>query len=401
MKTFLSIISILLLIVVALAALFVINDPAYAQRLAGMEEEITPPVRVQVADAQPAFDRRAAAQESRPPTREELEAQMEAERGAIEVQRFGRFVGPVTRDRVGALEPPPAQLYPFTINRRTFPDAASISVQIAIRNLSGKHWETAYVTFRAPRTEEAVLFQIDEWRIDEIVGLEYVFPRHELEARVRDLRVVAVSGKERESALSRRLSDSRRETVESTQTLGKRRRASGESLRAPGLLAVVASWQAPYTGIQITQGEMRQVQAQVIRVEIPEEEQLPLALGMNIRQTSEERQAVAELIQRYHELSLETQDILQEMAGELNGKPVTAALSQPSLSRVPEVQEKLKELHDLGTGLTRMSLRTKDSEVERVKEVVIGHAQKINLQVLRIEAAVQAADPSFRVRPRG
>lgn len=401
MKTFLSVISILVLIVVALAALFVINDPAYAQRLVGGEEQAAPPPRVQVADAQPAFDRRAAAAESRPPTREELEAQMEEERGAIQIQRFGRFVGPVTRDRIGALEAPPAQLYPFTINRRTFPDAASISVQIAIRNLSGKHWETAYVTLRAPRTEDAVLFQIDEWRIDEIVGLEYVFPRHELEARVRDLRVVAVSGKERESALSRRLSDSRREVVQTTQTLGKRRRASGESLRAPGLLAALATWQSPYTGIQIVQGEMRQVQAQALRVEIPEDELLSLTLGMNIRQTSEERKAVAERVQRYHDLSIETQEILVRMASELNGKPAAAALSQPSMARVPDVQQNLLELHNLGTEITRMTLRTKDSEVERVKEVVIGHAQKINLQVLRIEAAVQGADPSFRIRPRG
>jgi hypothetical protein len=396
-KTVLQALSFVFLLFVAVAALFVINDPAYAQKLTGLgpEEESAPAV----AQAKPAFDRKAAAaEEQRPPTREELEASMEEEKGGIPVGRYGRFVGPVSREKIGSIEAPPAALYPFTINRRTFPDATSISVEIAIKNLSGTHWETGYVTLRSPRTNDAALFQIDEWRIDEVVGLPYVFPRGELEARIRDLRVVAVSGKERQSALSRRLTDSRREVLASTETLGKRRRASGDALRAPGLLAILGGIQTPYTGVQIIEADLKPAQAQTIKLQIPEEELLPITLGVNIRQTSEERKNIAELAQKYHDIALEAQEIIGKIAGEVNGKPAGEAMAQPSLQMVPDLRNHMKELHNLGVEISRQSLRSQDTEIQRLKEVVLEHARKLNLQVLRIEAALQSVDPSFRVR---
>lgn len=106
----------------------------------------------------------------------------------IEARALGPSAAPPTD------EPPPPMLYPFQPVRRTFPDDKTIEVELLIQNKSQQFWRPATVTFRSPGYPRSEMFRIDTWRNNEIALVRYRFPKSELEFRLKDLRVVAVTG---------------------------------------------------------------------------------------------------------------------------------------------------------------------------------------------------------------
>jgi len=405
-----SALSIVGLAAIAVGSLFVINDPAHAQRLVGADAEDSRVVAQAAPAAKGGFDRKASATEAeaeggkpdaaapkRPPTREELEKQAAAATvTGIAISRKARTVGPVTE--AGTTEPPLPQLYPFTINKTTFPDSRTVNLEIAIKNQSGVHWETAYVTLRSPRVKEGVLFQVNEWQIDEIVGLDYAFPRAELEDRVKELRVVSVSGKERQSALSQRLSATRREAVESVSPKGRRRGTPGEVLNAPGLLAYVGAFQSPFTGIAVKRTESRAPRTRLVKIVIPEESLLPITLGINLKQTSEERQQVSELAVQFHEAGLAVQESLSRIASTANGKTWQDATAAGLPGDAGKAREQLGGFNQLGVKLSAAVQRSADTEVRRLSTTVIDHSKKILGQIDAVEAGIRPMDPGFSLQ---
>lgn len=409
MKNLLIVVALMILLGVGAAAAFVINDPAETRRLVGLTGETAgepapPPRQVAQAPDAPAqpttppaangaaerpFDRRTA--DRRPPSRDE--AMPDSAIPAVEVDQYARFVR--TDPSPSTQEPPPPELYPYSVNRRTFPDARNISVELAIRNASGSHWETAYVTLRSSGFDEAVVFQVDEWQIDSVVGFEYTFPRNELKARLEGLRVVSVTGKMRPSALAEAF---RRDRIDAIRQISGRRRNAGAILQAPGVLGVLGALQSPFTQIEIRQTAVISPRNRQIALEVPEEFLLPPVLGLTLRQTSEERREVGNLAQRFHEQALTIQDLISQFVLAVNDRTYEEAMAGEAGTIRRSLQEQLQQLNEVGRELAIKALSSQDSEIRKVRDLVTSHSQRINQQIEAVEVGLQEIDPSFRLR---
>lgn len=121
-------------------------------------------------------------------------------------------------------EVPPPELYPFRVDRRKYPDAANIQVELSVQNASGTFWKDATIVLKSPGHSKAVAFHVGTWRIDQIARLQYVFPKGELDKRITMLRVVSVEGERMESMLSEHIS---RKRTEIAQELGSKEDVRG------------------------------------------------------------------------------------------------------------------------------------------------------------------------------
>jgi len=422
-KKSLSLIGLVFLILVGAAAAFVLNDPASVHRLTGAgsssaNDMSRPPAR-QVAQADTSresagekapqaaaeqgesqeFDRKAAdrKQASRPPTKQEFEQRLAREEGTYQNLRTGRYVGPV--DEAGTSEPPPPGFYPIKINRRTYPDANSITVELAVQNASGTHWKTAYVTLRSSQVAKAQLFEIEDWKIDEVVGLEYTFPRTEIQQRMRNLRVLSVSGQERESALANMLSNNRRKLLEEGNlSMSQLRERRGDVLAAPGLLSYLGRFQTPFTGIQIEPVAMIEPRERTLQITLPEDQQVPENLGFTLRETSEERREVGQMLQEFHQKALDAQNSLRAFAGAVNSNPRENPLEGSASSELMQLRQDLEEFDQAGLKLAGRIQRSSDKEVRQARQILADLSTRVLNQINTVENSIQSHFAAFHLR---
>ncbi len=409
-KTLGIILSVFLLITAGIG-LLVLNDPGAVLQAAGLKEGDSAEVAQAGSNASSSgetFDRKSAAkkvpppksetdEQARPPSREEIARLGGLSRDSMDVSRTGRFVNHL--DKVQTLEPPLPELYPFSINKRTYPDAQSMNVEVVIKNASGTHWKTAYVTLRAPAAPHAFMFEISEWQIDEVVALNYIFPRTKMEDYIRGLRVVNVSGDKRSSALAERLTESRRKIIETNTGLKRRGpRTRGGVLQAPGLLGLMGSFQEPFTGIDVIRVSKKPVQPRILEITIPESLYLPLALTVSLRETSEERQEAARVVREFHDAGIEAQNSLHELASHYSEKTTTEAFDDKGEAILTSVRDNLDDFNEKGLTLAERALRSKDQEIRDMNNLVTDYSKSILSQIKFIEEKVQLVDPRFFIR---
>ncbi len=404
MKKALIALAVVLLLAGAGGAIYVIKDPVAAGELLGFgapAEETAATAPAQTEEASEGFDRRRAPEPEetadRPPTREEL-ARLEQAAQAVRFSRKGRSVGPETSAQ-SHMAPLP-QLYPFSIARRTYPTADTINVEIAIQNASGIHWKTAYVTLQSTDFPQGHRFEIADWKIDEIVGLDYTFPRGETQERLRGLRVVNVMGERRESALAERVSQTRRQRLEVADNSSPRsyRRREGDVLAAPGMLAILANTQSAVTGLEIRPEGRRSPGAVPLNVTISEEHKLSEDLMLGLRETSEERKKAVELAREFHSAGLQVQEDVAEMCEALAAAPFSEAMEEHGGSgALARLEEHLQEFNRLGVELATLTAVSRDREVSALAEMARTTSRKVVGQVETLEQQVRRADPAFRI----
>lgn len=391
------------------------NDPVSAKELvtgkemkaggqrvvAQATDKAVSPRKLAVAQETPAegFDRKsggtpAAASDGRRPPKREEKTDTTTDRQVVKVKRKGTFVGviPATPNE----EVPPGELYPFSPIRRTFPDANTMTVELAIKNASGMQWKTAYIALRSARHNETVQFQVSDWQIDEIVGLDYSFPKDEVQNRLFELRVVSVGGDKRESALADRLQQSRRKYVESTAP--KPQRSTGETLTAVGLLGMMGRMQAPVTGVHIKTAEGRIGSNEPIVIVLSESEKIPADFDVALRETSDERKTVADLAKKFHESAIAVQEGLVNFTAKLGTAPYEDAMKGEAGVALKDTRAKLETFNDVATELaTKIQIST-DSDIRKLSDLVPSYSRKILGEVSVIESRIQSVDEDFKVQ---
>jgi Ca-activated chloride channel homolog len=118
---------------------------------------------------------------------------------AVSPSQVARTVGELTPK--AEWQTPPAHLYPFRVEVVDTLNETEMNVKLTIQNLSGIYWETAYIALAAPGYEKAIQFEVKDWNPEDIAILNYKFPIKERKERIANLRVVSVTGEQRESAL--------------------------------------------------------------------------------------------------------------------------------------------------------------------------------------------------------
>lgn len=337
------------------------------------------------------FDRKAA--ENRPPTREEFQSKLKEEVPSIQPKRMARKVGPV--EEFPNIESPRPELYPFTIIRRTYPDSRSISVELAMKNASGQHWKNAYITLRSPAMRAGYLFEVVDWKIDEIIGVEYTFPRSEVQDRIKNLHVSGVSGNERKSALADMLSTNRKQVLDQTELIRPGRR-DGDILEAPGLISYLGRFQQPFTGIKVLPIHMKAAEAEEVSVSIPENLMLPEVVDIPLRETSEERREVARLAENFHKYGYDVQKTVDEVVAGISAEdPEVMSGNSPLLARL---RDQIAVFDAAGIQLAEVVQRSKDKDVRRIIEFVTDYSRRIIGQLEIVEKAMQKKSPGFRIR---
>jgi hypothetical protein len=414
-----GIVVLLFLLLIGAGAFWTLNDPASARKLMGLDtqqpptktvaqqtvptpseqpSEITLPAPILSPDNAPPekFDRKASTKPIKPPSREEFEKQRLDQPAALEISRKGRYVGP--RKENGTINPPPPELYPMEINRRTYPDANSITIEFAIKNASGVHWKSAYISLRAPLRKQEELFEISDWKIDEVVGLDYTFAKNETELRLKGMRVVSVDGDVRQSALARRIEEDRLKALNSNTEETRPRPRQGDALTAPGLLGLMGQFQQPFSGITVIPTKFKAPEKQLIPVELPPDQLLSQEMDFDLRETSDERHEVRELLDIYHQDALAVQSKIIELSELLKTTPYQDLMKSQGNELVTEIQGKLSNFNKSGHNLGLRIAHSNDDEVQRTSKVLLDIASHINAQIETVETAVKAYDSSFQLQ---
>ncbi len=403
MKKALIALAVVFILIVGAGALYVIRDPAAAAEWFNVQS--AEPEATETAEAPPesedGFDRRRAAEPDttrRPPTREEMERR-EADTTRVRFSRKGRPVGPEAEPQTHMAPLP--QLYPFSVARRTYPTADTINVEIAIQNSSGIHWRTAYVTFQSAEIQEGYRFEINDWKLDEVVGLDYTFPRGETRERLRGLRVVSVTGDRRESALAERVTQTRRQRLEVAEISSPRtyRRRDGDVLAAPGLLAVLANTQSAVTGLEIRPEGRRSPAAYPLQIALPEEHLIEEDLVLALRETSEERKRAVEAARGFHSSGLAVQEDIRAFSDVLAQAPFREAMDQHGgRDALASLEERLAAFNQHGVELATLTATSRDREISALTEMARNLSRDVVRQVETVEQQVRRADPSFRIK---
>ncbi|MCC5877807.1 MAG: hypothetical protein JJU11_16425 [Candidatus Sumerlaeia bacterium] len=414
MKKIVFPIAIILLVVIGGAGIYVIVDTDGALEMIGLRgpEPVAAPVAAEPAEeteTAEAFDRRTAAatdsrtgRQQRPPTREEIEAASAApveETVNIPITRMGRFIGS-TSDTPSA-DAPRQELYPFAIRKRSYPESNVMAIEFAIRNSSGSHWRNAYVTFRSDRHPQGQRFQIEDWQIDETVGIEYRFPSNEVTERLAGFRLVSISGQRRESALAELLSQDRNRFLEyaliSSQSTQVRRR-DGDRLTAPGLLGMIGQFQAPVTGIQVRPATVVQQRERRLEITIPREMRIPANLDLVLRETSEERREANAAMKDFHQHAQNTETAVEAFIAVVNQGGVQSTSEEGLQRSLQDLRRELDALNRSGERLARLVRLSRDTEVKRLQDVWLDYSRRVVGQLDRVEAEMRRIDPNFEVQ---
>jgi len=403
-KVLLTVASIVL-IAVAVVSGYVIYDPVSATNALGFGPDSSNQSQDTAnRESGSDFDRKTAAAKEeeanrppRPPARQEIVLD-ENRQSAIDIDRKGRYVGPVNSTNSSTIPHP--ELYPLEPNRITDVDEYTKNVEFAIKNESGTHWKVAYVALRSSRYPVPQLFEIQDWRIGEIVGLDYTFPEDELAERMTELRVISVTGEQRRSALAQFVSQSRRRYVDtlSRDQVNLAIRRDGDILNAPGLLAFFGNLQEPFTGIDVQTVEVKLTTPRVDPVKFPEEKLIPKELPVQIKESSAERKEASDYMQEFHQLGFRAQGQLQEFIDSVSSGEYQETMNQDARDRLDEIRLVLSQFNRTGQQLAMTVQRSTDPELKKAQGVLKDYSEKIRYQIAQIDSAIQRVDKSFRVQ---
>lgn len=439
MKKILQLIALIILLTIGGGATFAIAFPGDAKAhlrtgaralLAPKKSEEPPPRRVAAAKSPADADdskqgnnspkagppprgssKPSASPPRRPPSRSEVEARqrLDAVRGkeVVEPTRRALMLGP-SPDPI-TTDPPPPQLYPFSVARRVFPTSDMIRVELNIKNASGIFWSTAYIAMRSQDSSKNIVFRIDDWRIDEVIGLDYTFPKDELESRLSGLRVARVSGIKRESALSEIVGDMRASFAggkTSAQAARNRTNSSSSddantyaSVKVPGLLGVINSVRAPLIGMNVEITASDAAMTSQIPLALPMELMLPEVIDVGLlADTPMRSQAIVHFDSAIKE-ARSVQASLIELITVLSTKAYRDANEKEIPAIRASIRKSLDKYNKESIDLAVLSKSARDPKISEAETMLTGVADRVVKQVASLEKQIRRLDPKFKLMP--
>jgi len=348
----------------------------------------------------------------RPPTRSEIEARqrLEAVRGkeVAEPTRRAHMLGP-SQDPI-TNEPPPPSIYPFSVARRLFPTSDMIRIEMNIKNGSGIFWSTAYIAMRAQDSSKTVVFRIDDWRIDEVIGLDYTFPKDELESRLGGLRVARVSGIKRESALSEIVGDARVKFAggKTGSESGSNRTNSTSpddqrtfaSVKVPGLLGMINSVRAPLIGMSVEVTSSDAAMTTQVPLAVPMELLLPDKIDVGLlADTPMRSKAVVHFDAAIVEARI-VQSSLSELISVLSSKPYGEAKKSDIPAIRSKIQQSLEKYNKESINLAVISKSARDPKISEAETMLAGVADRVVKQIDALEKQIRRVDSKFELMPK-
>ena len=333
----------------------------------------------------------------KPPARGESPApSARVELPTIRAEYVGPALDPITED------PPAPELYPFRVDRRTFPTPDVVQVEMSLQNQSGYHWKTAYVVLKSTDYPVAEVFKVEEWAIEQVVGVDYKFPRPELYDRLTNLRVIRVSGERRESALADAIGQRREEIVRQMGTKENLTETRNRN-RPTGLLSVWVGAAAAVQGggnrpdAQMVPGGMNSGMPRTgsLRIQIPEKAIIPDQYDFSVPPTSPERREALELLGRVHTSARRAQTNIVDLADLLNQKSFRAVKTTAGEQMVAAVSDALREFNEAGIELTLLANRNDDPAIKQMSQELNRMAEQLVTQAEAVETSVRLIDPEF------
>ncbi|MCB2155740.1 hypothetical protein KQI84_12720 [bacterium] len=352
------------------------------------------PTTKEVAEATPkAPERRPPAR--RPPTRSEIqETNTEPEKPIDRAEYVGPALDPITE------EPPAPELYPFRVDRRTFPTEDTVKIEMSVQNQSGYHWQTAYVVLKSTDFDVAEVFRIDEWAIEEVVGIDYVFPRADYTRRLKNLRIIRVSGTRRESALAETIGAKRQEIVKELGTKEHLVEAQ-DPLKPTGLLSVWVEGTSLVQGTRPSTGSSSGYSAagavNSLRIKIPEDAIIKAEDAYSVPPTSPDRRKGLELLDQIHKSAYTTQSSIRDLTELLNQKSVRAVRTDEGAALVTAASEAMRQFNDAGIELTLLASRSDDEAVKEMARRLNRMAEQLVTQADAVESKVRMVEPDFTI----
>ncbi len=324
--------------------------------------------------------------ESLIPTRE---TKLKKEVSHVKTVYMGSTSDPITS------EPPPPELYPFRIDRRTFPpNSEDIEIEISVQNASGYFWKNVYIVLKSSDHKKAQIFSTEEWRIDEIATLNYRFPKAEIERRLRNLRVVDIRGERLESTLASHVSKIRSEAVKRYGS-GESVSASGDTSQASGLLGL---WASAASTLRSSHAKPVEETAQQGEIEIilPKNMKLiPNEFTVRILDNTPERSHAIELLQRAHEAAYGTQDRILRLVDLINSQSYFEAMNGQGATLVAEIGESKSEYDKVGIELALLLSRSTDDKLNLMQDELNEMTKTMVGLIDFVEKRIQTVDGGF------
>lgn len=308
--------------------------------------------------------------------------------------RKAAWLGPSPENVSGT--PPNEALYPFSVVRRVFPTPDTIRLELNIRNASGSFWEVATLYFKSERHAQAVAYRIERWRPEETISLEYTFPKTELEDRLKNLRLVRISGLRSSAVLTEMLSDRRIGETGGSASTGKTSAGSASSVTAPGLMGLVGAMTSPFTGVEVNiGGGATAVPDTPVSIVYPGEHSVADKNPLSITGGTADGDRAAELAGKVHYSALTVQMKLSEFVATVQNKPFATAMSDGGKDLQDAVIAAQKDFNKASMDLGLLIGRSKEPAVKGLEKPLTQLGQSVYNMVAGVQAQVQYVAPSF------
>jgi len=285
--------------------------------------------------------------------------------GAVDPIVEATYAGPYF-ERITA-QPPPPELYPMRLDRRVFPDDENIEVYLAVQNASGYHWKNAFIVLKAPAQKSGESFRVDEWPIDKVAMVKYRFPKGELESRMKNLRVVSITGDQVETAMTAKLAEAREEAA--------RKFGSGE-------VVVV--------------GNMEDALAD-LKLKMPEGVAIPDTLDFSMAGGNAERETALQLVGKVHSAALTVHARAQALVDEVNKTGYLNSMAEGGngAARIAELRASFRAFEEVGLELATVTAKTMDGEVRKADAPLGMLSDSLSRLRTGLKSQVGALDPKF------
>lgn len=302
-------------------------------------------------------------------------------RPRIEATFLGAYFDPIT------VEAPAIALYPFRVERRIFPpdSPTEMEIEILMLNASGHHWKDALVILKSgdPMIPPQA-FSVQEWRIDGLALLRYRFARRELERRVANLRVIAVTGERRDSHLADMVSGERRNLLERIGAT-----ESAVTARPGGLLGLWGRTAGAVRGesaAPLAEYDLH-ISMEGIRL-LPEQFAAP-EIG-----SGEEQQRLLDNCRQAHAAALEVQQHLFALQEVINEKGYAGAKAECAEIRTQLLAARAR-YDELGLQVMMQVGRSSEAQVKLLGQQFGAMTDTLIKMVETFQRQVRSVDPAF------
>ncbi|MDK2973137.1 MAG: hypothetical protein PWP23_2892 [Candidatus Sumerlaeota bacterium] len=302
-----------------------------------------------------------------------------------------RFAGPLSFPL--SEQPPPLALYPFGVEKRTYPSADEMEVTILMRNFSGYYWEKANVVFKsADPSVVAQVFEVEDWTIDGYARFKYRFPKAELKPRMNKLRVRAIYGERSETMQSKMLNEERMALLGNlSDNPGAFYEAIGVADGKGGVLGV---W-AKATSVLQGDGSAPSGPAE-FAIAIPDTHTRIASIpAPELEASTEERQQV---LDRYNQFVAKASDLesqVYDLLEAVNKEGKDALASEDGQERIAAIIDSKEALDEIGLDLSLLIGRSSDSGL-KVLSPGIGAVSESILELIETATAqLRYLDPAF------